>query len=82
MFEMLMGNCPIIDPSKEEDEVLRFSANISSDAKSILQGVSIIFFLFVFYFYFNYAQVVVVVVGFMTLYTNDKTWYTVSHTGM
>ena len=81
MFEKLMGNRRIIDPSKEEDEVLRFSANISSDAKSILQGVSIIF-LFLFYFYFNYAQVVVVVVGFMTLYTNDKTWYTVSHTGM
>ena len=50
MFEMLMGNCPIIDPSKEEDEVLRFSANISSDAKSILQGVSIIFFYLFFIF--------------------------------
>ena len=45
MFEKLMGNRPIINPSKEEDEVLRFSANISSDAKSILQGVSIIFFI-------------------------------------
>jgi len=50
MFEMLMGNRPIIDPSKEEDEVLPISANISSDAKSILQGVSIIFFYFFFIF--------------------------------
>jgi len=41
-------------------------------------GILQIFFLNL---YFNYAQVVVVV-GFMTLYTNDKTWYTVSHTGM
>ena len=50
MFEKLMGNRRIIDPSKEEDEVLRFSANISSDAKSILQGVSIIFFYLFFIF--------------------------------
>jgi len=76
MFEMLMGNHPIIVPS-ENDEGLRFSSNFSSNAMLILQRVNINFF----NFYFNYAQVVVVV-GFMTLYTNNKTWYTVSHTGM
>jgi hypothetical protein len=66
MYEMMMGNLPFINANEICKNVVQYPTNPSSNATSILQGVSTIF-------YFNYAQVVVV--GFMTLYTNDKTWY-------
>jgi serine/threonine protein kinase len=78
MYEKMMGNHPFINPNDIFSKVLRYPSNFSINATSILDGVSIIFY---FNLYFNYAQVVVVV-GFTTLYRNDKTWYTVPHTGM